>query len=84
MLIKYFVALHQGFGEHYELLRDDYAINFGKNLYSEQVLYFAVIGLVKISMLAFYWRLFSSSKPIRISCRILGAIVACWEIAAVS
>ncbi|KAM0800313.1 hypothetical protein BDR22DRAFT_852571 [Usnea florida] len=81
-LVNVIVSLHQGFGEHYELLIHNCAITFGKNLFSEQLLYFAVIGLAKISILAFYWRVFKTSKPVRISCYSLGVIVACWEMAA--
>ena len=83
MLIKHSIALHQGFGEHYEVLSDNYAITFGKLLFAEQILYFAVIGLVKLSMLAFCWRLFKQHASTQISCYILGITVLCWEIAVV-
>ena len=54
---------------------------FGKNIFTDSILYLLVIGLVKLSMLAFYWRLFRDS--IRIPCYILGALILCWQIAAV-
>ena len=55
---------------------------FGKSIFTEGILYFLVLGLVKFSMLAFYWRLFRDS--IRIPCYILGTLILCWEIAVVS
>ena len=83
MLTKHSIALHQGFGEHYEVRSDNYAITFRKALYAEEILYCAVIGLVKLSILAFYWRLFKPHTSTQISCYILGTIVLCWEIAVV-
>ena len=83
MLIKHSIALHQGFGEHYEVLSDSYAITIGKALFAEEILYCAVIGLVKLSILTFYWRLFNPHTSTQISCYILGTIVICWEIAVV-
>ena len=82
MLRRVFIGLHQGFGHHYQVLPVGFLIIFAKNLFTEEILYFVVIGLVKLSILSFYWRLFRNS--IRIPCYILGAITACWEIAAVS
>ena len=77
VLKKHRIGLQQGFGQPSELLGD----GFGRNTFAEDILYFMVIGLVKISILAFYWRLFGAS--IRIPCYILGAITACWEVAVV-
>ncbi|CAD6588420.1 MAG: hypothetical protein ASARMPREDX12_003322 [Alectoria sarmentosa] len=68
------VWFHHDFGQPNELLGEE----FGKNSFAEDFLYFLIIGLVKISILAFYWRLFRVS--IRIPCYILGAITTCWEI----
>ena len=65
-----FAHYHGSFGEDYL-----------KAIFLEQVLYIIVIGLVKYSILAFYWRLFGAS--IRIPCYILGAITTCWGIATV-
>ena len=75
-----FVGLHQGLGQHYQSLPGDFAL-FGKNIFTEGILYFLVIGLVKLSMLAFYWRLFRDS--IRIPCYILGTLILGWQIAVV-
>ncbi|CAD6578263.1 MAG: hypothetical protein ASARMPRED_008661 [Alectoria sarmentosa] len=65
-----FAHYHGSFGEDYL-----------KAIFLEQVLYIIVIGLVKYSILAFYWRLFGAS--IRIPCYILGAITTCWGIATI-
>ena len=81
MLRKDVIGLHQGFGHHYQDLPADSLTTFAKNIFTEEILYFIVIGLVKLSILLFYWRLFRNS--IRIPCYILGAITACWEIAVV-
>lgn len=54
---------------------------YGKDLFTEEILYIFVIGIVKLSMLAFYWRLFRDS--IRIPCYILGILILCWHIAVV-
>lgn len=73
------VWLHQGFGHHFEILPKDYLTTFGKNFFTGEILYFLTIGVVKCSILAFYWRLFRAS--IRVPCCILGAVTICWEIA---
>ena len=77
MLKKHSIGLHHGFGQPNEFLGE----GFGKNAFTEDLLYFIVIGLVKISILAFYYRLFGAS--IRIPCYLLGAITICWEVAVV-
>ena len=44
-----------------------------------------VVWIVKSSILAFYWRLFSArSRSIRVIIWVLGACVNCWGIAVVS
>ena len=75
-----FIGLHQGLGQHYLLLQGDFAM-LGRNIFTEEILYFLVVGLGKLSMLAFYWRLFRDS--IRIPCYILGILISCWQIAVV-
>ena len=75
-----FIGLHEGLGQHYRTLPGDFTL-FSKNLYIEGILYYLAIGLCKISMLAFYWRLFRDS--IRIQCYILGTLILCWLIAVV-
>ena len=74
------LGLHQGLRQHYETLPSEIAL-FGKNIFTEGILYFLVIGLGKLSMLAFYWRLFRDS--IRIPCYVLGTLILCWQIAVV-
>lgn len=68
---------HQGFGNLGEEITTTYVIHF----FTEELLFFIIIGLAKFSILAFYWRLFTA--PIRIPCYILGAITICWEIAVI-
>lgn len=82
LLKKHTIGLHQGFGHHFEILPKDYLTTFGKNFFTGEILYFLTIGVVKCSILAFYWRLFRAS--IRVPCCILGAVTICWEIAVVS
>lgn len=59
----------------------DFASTFGKNFWTGELLYCLTIGLVKFSILAFYWRLFRVS--IRIAVYVLGAVTICWEIGVV-
>ena len=74
-------GLHQGFGQHFEVLGMDFASTFGKNFWTGELLYCLTIGLVKFSILAFYWRLFKVS--IRIPVYVLRAVTICWEIGVV-
>lgn len=57
----------------------EFTTTFGRNLFIEELLYTFVIGLARISILAFYWRIFGAS--IRFPCYVLGAITICWMIA---
>lgn len=82
MLMQTEIGLRQGYGQHYEILGEEYATNFFKNLFVGEILYALVICLVKFSILAFYWRLFAAT--IRVPCYILGFIVTSWGVAVVS
>ncbi|KAM0799876.1 hypothetical protein BDR22DRAFT_889848 [Usnea florida] len=77
-LIKLLVWFHQGFGESFEDLTEHSKVIFFKHYYADEILYFAIIGLVKFSILTFYWRIFKSTS--HIPCSVLAAITACWVI----
>lgn len=82
LLMEHATGFHQGFGQHFEVLGEDYATNFLRELFTQEILYTLVICLVKLSILAFYWRLFVAS--IRIPCYILGGITISWAIATIT
>ena len=67
-----------GLGENiYELSYNSFTF-FIKGLYISEVLWTVVIFMVKYSILAFYWRLFSETRSARVAVHILLAVVTCW------
>lgn len=56
------------------------AVIFFKNYYADEILYFAIMGSVKFSILTFYWRIFKSKSYA--PCSVLAAATACWMITA--
>jgi hypothetical protein len=56
-------------------------IEFLKFVYAAQIIYATSIGVIKASLLCFFWRLFSVRS--RIPLIIAAGIVVCWTIATV-
>ena len=71
-------------GHHVEEYANDLPqlIRFLKFVFANQILYATAIGVVKASLLCFFWRLFSVRS--RIPLIVAAGIVACWAIATVS
>lgn len=63
---------------------DLYMESLGKAFLLSQICWAVVIWIVKYSILAFYWRLFSvNNRSIRVAIRALAAFVTIWGLAAV-
>lgn len=75
---------HQGYGKHYQLLDGDSVTPLQKMIFVGEIFYILTLTLAKLSILCFYWRIFSSSTSIRLPIYILSGIVSMWSLAAVS
>ncbi|OJJ62647.1 hypothetical protein ASPSYDRAFT_41316 [Aspergillus sydowii CBS 593.65] len=71
------VLLHNGLGTHIHLVPPNQLVVYMKTLSSGSFLYPACITCVKLSLLAFYKRLFPI-KPMVLAVNIVGAMVVLW------
>ena len=62
----------------------DFVTPFFKNLFVGEILYCLTITFAKFSILCFCWRIFGSTKSIRLPIYILSGIVSMWTLAVVS
>lgn len=59
-------------------------ISNSKTAYVAEIFYYTNQLSLKCSILFFYWRIFSASRPMRIAIYCVGTYVAIWFIAGVS
>ncbi len=72
-----------GFGKHTKLLNPSVVHKTLHLYWFAQILYKIAIGLTKVSILAFYLRVFGISRWFRISCFAVMGIVVAWTISSV-
>ena len=80
-----FIGIHLGLGVHYQILTEPYMQILHDtflNLFIEEFFYSTATVFVKLSLLAFFWRIFQVPS-IRWPIRILATAVICWLIARV-
>ena len=74
----------QGLGHEIESLAPFKIVLFEKGLFISELCWTFIIWMVKYSILAFYWRLFSTNRRlIRITIWVLAAAVTIWGVAVV-
>ncbi|KAL3427262.1 CFEM domain-containing protein [Phlyctema vagabunda] len=74
-------AFHKGFGSHVWTLSVEDAEKDQYWFYILEILYIIHVGLIKLSLVFLYLRIFSSSKSFRLSCYLTVAFVACYIVA---
>ena len=78
------IVTKQGLGESIESLTAMDVSAFFKTIFITEVCWAVAIWIVKYSILAFYWRLFSTNRKLhRVIIVVLTAFVTCWGISAV-
>jgi len=75
--------MENGLGKHFESITLLQLTLFLKTYLPAAVCYATTISMTKLSILAFYWRIFNSQKSIRLPIYVLTLVVICWNIAVV-
>jgi hypothetical protein len=78
-------GLSEGVGVHYQAIDAPYNLilhNFFISLFVEDIFYSLTLAFVKLSVLAFYWRIFQFTS-IRLPIKIMATVVISWLIARV-
>lgn len=78
------IVLKNGMGKHYQTDTQEQYVSFAKTYIPAACFYAVGIATTKLSLLAFYYRIFSATKSIILPIRILSLIVLGWMIAVVS
>ncbi|KAH8703286.1 hypothetical protein BGW36DRAFT_443399 [Talaromyces proteolyticus] len=76
-----FVQVKYGFGKHVDTLSAETLMEYGKNFYILLLFYNLGLAFFKLSLLAFYIRVFSVLNTIRTASYILSAAIVAWMIA---
>lgn len=77
-------GVQNGFGKHVLANKIDSVRNCAFALFIGEVCYIWTLCLVKLSILAFYWRTFGIEKSIRIPIIAIGVITLIWAVGVVS
>ena len=76
--------IDNGLGKSIYTNTSDAIISFEEGEYTARICWAVGVFLIKCSILAFYWRIFSDVKNARISILVLLGATLCWGIAVVS
>lgn len=76
-----FVQIKDGFGKHADTLSPQTLVDYGRNFYILLLFYNLGLGFFKLSLLAFYIRVFSVVRVIRTGSFIISVAVVAWMIA---
>jgi hypothetical protein len=76
-----FVQVKNGFGKHADTLPPTTLVDYGRNFYILLLFYNLGLGFFKLSLLAFYIRVFSVVRIIRTGSYIISVAVVAWMIA---
>ncbi|QKX54326.1 uncharacterized protein TRUGW13939_01412 [Talaromyces rugulosus] len=76
-----FVQVKYGFGKHADTLSPEALVNYGRNFYILLLFYNLGLAFFKLSLLAFYIRVFSVVRIIRTGSYIISVAVVAWMIA---